>query len=34
MTTIAELAQAMQVLLTTTADELAKKQALSNGSGK
>jgi hypothetical protein len=34
MTTIAELSGIMQTLFTTTADALAKKQALSNGSGK
>jgi len=34
MTTIAELAETMQTLLTTTADALAKKQASSNGSAK
>lgn len=34
MTTITELAQTMQTLLTSKADELAKKQALSSGSAK
>jgi hypothetical protein len=34
MTTIAEVAEKMQVLLTTTADEVAKKQGLSSESGK
>jgi hypothetical protein len=34
MTTIAELAETMQTLLTTKADELAKKPALSSGSAK
>ena len=34
MTTIAEVAGIMQELLTTTADEMAKKQGLSSESGK
>jgi len=34
MTTITELAATMQTLLTSTANELAKKQALSSGSAK
>ena len=34
MTTIPELAETMQQLLTTTADEVAKKRALSKGSAK
>ena len=34
MTTITELAETMQTLLTTKANELAKKQALSSGSEK
>jgi hypothetical protein len=34
MTTIPELAETVQMLLTRIADEVAKKQALSNGSGK
>lgn len=34
MTTIPELAETMQTLLTETADAVAKKQASSNGSEK
>jgi hypothetical protein len=34
MTTITELSRAMQTLLTTTADELAKKQGSSNTNDK
>ncbi len=33
MTTITQIEQAMQTLLTTTANAVAKKQALSSGSG-
>jgi len=34
MTTIAELSETMQALLTTTANELAKKAGLSSDNGK
>jgi hypothetical protein len=34
MTTIPELSESLQTLLSTTADTLEKKQALSNDSGK
>jgi hypothetical protein len=34
MTTITELSETVQILLTTTADTVAKKQALFNDSGK
>jgi hypothetical protein len=34
MTTIPELTEIMQELMTTKADELAKKQDLSRGNGK
>jgi hypothetical protein len=34
MTTITELSETMQTLLTTTANEVGKKQGLSSGNGK